>query len=626
MTEISVSHLYKSYGDNVVLHDLSLEVFSGEKVALVGGNGAGKTTLLRILSGSESFDSGTVSIATGRRVGVLSQLPEFPEAFTAGDVLRDAFAPILAMKLELEELESQMTTDHAPALLTRYGKLSHAYEVSGGFDLETPLARVRAGLQIDDALYERPFDKLSGGEQTRINMARLILSDADLLLLDEPTNHLDVKSVEWLEGYLSRYKGAVVAVSHDRYFLDNVARRVIELRDGKAESFTGNYSHYASVRRVRRETQKLAYERELRERKRLTDTARRMHDYAGKNAKLHKRAFAIEKRIARVGATERPETEWVLRGGFRSDCFGGADVLRIEKLSCGFQCPLFDSVSLSVRAGERIGILGDNGAGKTTLLRAIMGTHAPLSGVVRRGPSVKPAYLPQQVCFPHPQRTLLDTLLYEQNETTQNARDRLGRFHFIGDDVFARVENLSGGEKSRLMLCMLMKNKVNLLLLDEPTNHLDISSREWMEEAVEGFKETLLFVSHDRWFIARFATRLWVVERGGVTDFPGTFAEYSAYLADRSVPSAPVVEGKLLQPKNTPAPAEAKHGREQRVREARLRALQSEIEKREERLGDIEREMEDAATDAAALQTLFEEQAALTAEKDDLYEQWGAMI
>jgi len=633
MIEISVSHLIKSYGDNIVLTDVSLEVQSGEKVALVGVNGAGKTTLLRVLSG-EPFDAGTVSVAPGRRVGVLSQLPVYPKAYTTEDVLRDAFAPLIQLRRELEDLEHAMRDDHAPALMVRYGRLSAEFEMRGGFDMETPLKRTCAGLQIDGGLYARPFHKLSGGEQTRVNLARLILADADLLLLDEPTNHLDIKSTEWLEEYIARYKGTVVVVSHDRYFLDNTVTRVIELSQGKAVSYSGNYSFFARARAERLKTQREAYERQQQEKKRLLDTARRMHDYAGKNDKLHRRAFAIEKRAARVETTERPPTEKTLRAAFQTDDFRAADVLRVRELSCGFAAPLFFDVSLTVRGGERIGILGDNGAGKTTFMRALIGELRPIGGGIWRGPSVKMAYLPQKVAFQHPERTLLDTLLYEQNETTQNARDRLGRFHFTGEEVFQPVSSLSGGEKSRLKLCMLMRDRVNLLLLDEPTNHLDIASREWMEEAVASFHETLLFISHDRYFIARFATRLWIVENGGVTDFPGTFAEYRARPAAQPRRNSEFgvrnseLRGETRSPAVSPSARKespAKKGKEQRVKEARQRVLEAGIKKRETRLSEIEQEMTQNAADADLLHTLFEEQKRLEAERDGLYEEWGTL-
>ncbi len=619
MVEISISGLTKYYGDRLILDDLSLEVYSGEKVALVGKNGAGKTTVFRILSGEEPFEAGHVSLAPGRRVGILSQLPVYPAGFTAGDVLRDAFAPLTALKAELEALETAMQTDHSRALVARYGKLSTEYEVRGGFDTETPLARVRAGLQIGDDLFNRPFDRLSGGEKTRINLARLILMDTDLLLLDEPTNHLDMKSIEWLEDYVARYKGTVMAVSHDRYFLDNVAGRVIELSGGKAASYSGNYSFYVMERDSRLETQRQNYEREQREKSRLLATARRMHDYAGGNDKLHRRAFAIEKRAQRVETTDRPPTEKTLHVRFGVDSFRAADVLRINELAKGFGKPLFAGVSLTVRGGERIGILGDNGTGKTTFMRILAQELRQDRGDVWRGPTVRQAYLPQLVEFAHPERTLLDTLLYEQDETTQNARDRLGRFHFTGEDVFKQVCSLSGGEKSRLMLCMLMKHNVNLLLLDEPTNHLDIASREWMEEAVNSFHETLLFISHDRYFIARFATRLWILENGGLTDFHGTFSEYRAREATLTPPSA------TRQDKTRPTPAQdaqPKRGKEQRVRDARLRALETDIEKKESRLKAIDGEMEQNATDPVSLTALLDEQEALVHDRDVLYAEW----
>jgi ATPase subunit of ABC transporter with duplicated ATPase domains len=621
MIEISVSHLTKTYGDRVILDGLSLEVYAGEKVALVGRNGAGMTTLLRVLTGEEPFDSGAVALPPGRRAGVLSQMPVYPAGYTAGDVLRTAFEPLMALRREMEALERDMKTDHAPGLLARYGRLSTEFEARGGFDTDTPLALVRTGLQIDDGLFARDFVRLSGGEQTRLNLARLILMDTDLLLLDEPTNHLDMRSIEWLEGYLSRHRGTVMVVSHDRYFLDNTVTRVIELSGGKAVSYSGNYSFYAADRARSLETQRLRFERTQREKTRLMDTARRMHDYAGKSAKLHKRAFAIEKRAGRVETVERPPAERTVHVRFNADGFRAADVLRLHELSCGYEGKaLVAGVTLTVRGGERIGILGDNGTGKTTLLRTLAEELPRQGGELWRGPSVKTAYLPQLAAFAHPERTLLDTLIYDQGESVQNARDRLGRFHFRGEDVFKAVAGLSGGEKSRLKLCLLMRESVNLLLLDEPTNHLDIASREWMEEAVEEYPETLLFISHDRYFISRFATRLWVVEKGAVTDFPGTFA---AYRAQSLPPPAVRRDGEAAPP---PEPSAApKRGREQRVRDARLRALEAEMEKREARLRDIEGDMAQNAADAAALTALLAERERLSAERDALFEAWAEM-
>ncbi|MDR1157582.1 MAG: ABC-F family ATP-binding cassette domain-containing protein [Oscillospiraceae bacterium] len=622
MIEIAVSGLGKAYGDNQVLLGLSMEVHSGEKVALVGANGAGKTTLLRILTGEERADGGTVSVAAGRRVGVLSQIPAYPLGYTAGDVLRTAFRPLIALRDEIERLALQMQSDHTPALLARYGALTTEFEMRGGFDMKTPLARVRTGLQIDDDLYGRAFDTLSGGEKTRVTLACLILTDPGLLLLDEPTNHLDIESVEWLEAYLARDKNTLLVVSHDRYFLDRVATRVIELEAGRAESYTGRYSDYAREKAARVKVQRERYEREQREKNRLLATARRMHDYAGGNAKLHRRAFAIEKRAERVEATGRPPAALgSFHVRFGETAFRAADVLRLHDIGKSYGRLLFRGVTLDVRGGERVGILGANGAGKTTLLRVLAGELALDAGQIWRGPSVRQAYLPQAVRFAHPERTLLDTLLYEQNETPQGARDRLGRFYFRGDDVFKQVESLSGGEKSRLMLCLLMKDQVNLLLLDEPTNHLDIRSREWMEEAVAAYGETLLFISHDRYFIARFATRLWVFgEDGRVEDFCGTFDEYRARAAQ-----PPPERTKRAEPvPGTSAPADTvpKRGREQRVREARLRGLENEIGQREARLRAIEEEMARCATDAGVLTALLEEQSALTEARDALLEAW----
>ena len=374
------------------------------------------------------------------------------------------------------------------------------------------------------------FDSLSGGEKTRVNLGRLILEDTDILLLDEPTNHLDLRATEWLEEYLDRYKGTVLAISHDRWFLDRVVRRVIEIRDGKAEFYSGNYSFYVVEKERRYQEQLKQYEKEQAKIGQLEKAAEqlRIWAYSG-NDKIFKRAQSMEKRIERMRTTDRPTKERKLEMGFGEWEFRGDEVLTVKDLKKSFDGrTLFDHVDLEVVGGERIALLGDNGAGKSTLLKILLGEEQPDSGKLRFGPTVKIGYLPQIVHFDHPERNLVDTLIYAQDCSTQTARNRLAAFNFRGEDVFKPVSALSGGERSRLRLCMLMDEKINLLILDEPTNHLDIDSREWIEGAVEDYGGNLLFVSHDRYFINRFATRVWMLEDGKVTDFRGTFQEYRA--------------------------------------------------------------------------------------------------
>ena len=529
MIDISISGLVKEFEvGSRILDGLSFQIDTGERVGLLGPNGCGKTTLLRILTGVMDYDEGDVVIAHGKRMGLISQIPVYPAGYTVEDVLETAFEPLHRMETEMTQLSQRMAEgENDPALLSRYDKLSVAFQAGGGYETQTNKNKVCNGLSISQAMRGQLFDQLSGGEKTRVNLGRLILEDTDILLLDEPTNHLDLRATEWLEEYLEKFKGTVLTVSHDRYFLDKVVDRVIEIQGGKAEFYAGNYSFYAIEKEKRYLERLRQYEKEQTEIERLTETARKMHEH--NTELLHKRAFSIEKRIARMQTVNRPTRERKLEVRFGEREFRGDEVMTIKGLSKGFgDRVLFEGVSLEVAGGERIALIGDNGTGKSTLLKIILGEETPDSGKLRMGPTVKTGYLPQQVHFDHPERNLVDTMIYDLDCSAQNARNRLGAFKFRGEDVFKPVSALSGGEQSRLRLCMLMDERINLLILDEPTNHLDIQSREWIEEAVEEYEGNLLFVSHDRYFIDRFANRIWMLENGQIIDFRGSYAQFRA--------------------------------------------------------------------------------------------------
>ena len=499
-------------------------------MGLLGPNGCGKTTLLRILTGVMDYDEGDVVIAPGKRMGLISQIPVYPAGYTVEDVLATAFEPLREMEREMAALAEQMGEGTDPALLARYDKLTAAFEAAGGYETDTKTNKVCNGLTIPQSMREQLFDKLSGGEKTRVNLARLILEDTDILLLDEPTNHLDLRATEWLEEYLDKFKGTVLTVSHDRYFLDKVVNRIVEIQAGKAEFYSGNYSFYVVEKERRYEEKLRQYEKEQAKIEQLEKAAEQMRvwAYSGMD-KTFKRVKSMEKRIERMRTTDRPTRERKMEVRFGEREFRGDEVLTIKGLTKSFgERTLFSNLSLEVAGGERIALLGDNGSGKTTLLKILLGEEEPDAGKVRMGPTVKVGYLPQHVHFDHPERNLVDTLIYEQDCTAQTARNRLAAFKFRGEDVFKPVSALSGGEQSRLRLCMLMDEKINLLILDEPTNHLDIQSREWIEEAVEEYEGNLLFVSHDRYFIDRFASRIWMLEDGHITDFRGNYQEYQA--------------------------------------------------------------------------------------------------
>ena len=618
MIDIDVKNLKKSFEvGHDVLSDLSFEVNAGEHVGILGANGCGKTTLFRLLTGEYAPDEGSIAIHKGRRIGLISQIPVYPAGWTTEDVLREAHARLRAMSDRLRELETLMATDSSRALLDEYDRLSDDFRRLGGYDMDRERNRVANGLDIPAEMRAREFDKLSGGEKTRVNLARLILEDTDILLLDEPTNHLDLRATEWLEDYITHFRGTVLAISHDRYFLDTIAQRCIEIVDGRAEFYSGNYSFYAVERQRRFDEQLKKYEKDQAKIEQLQKAAAQMHLWAFMgNDKLHKRAFSMEKRIERLSQTEKPKEAKRLSAGFKESEFRADEVLVADNLGKGFSGrTLFSGVEFKVTGGERIAVIGDNGTGKSTLVKLIVGEEQPDTGYVRRGPAVRMAYLPQIVKSRDPNLSAADTVIDECRCTMQEARDSLGAFGFTGEDALKAVGTLSGGEQSRLRLCILMRADVNLLILDEPTNHLDIPSREWMEDAISGYGEALLFVSHDRYFIEKFANRIWCFENGRITDFRGTFGEFRAYrerqqaIAQAAKSAAPKPEKK---PKRSGTPE----------REKQLRRVEREINKAEARLAELEAECEANASDYVRLMELDAEREELNKSLDALYIEW----
>ena len=619
MIDISVTNLVKEFEvGSKILDGLTFQVDSGERVGLLGPNGCGKTTLLRILTGVMDYDEGEVVIAPGKRVGLISQIPVYPAGYTVEDVLDDAFAPLHKMEREMTQLAETMGRGEDEAAMARYDKLTAAFQAGGGYEMDTNKNKVCNGLSISAQMRQRPFDKLSGGEKTRVNLGRLILEDTDILLLDEPTNHLDLRATEWLEEYLEKFKGTVLTVSHDRYFLDKVVDRVIEIQGGKAEFYSGNYSFYAVEKERRFEERQRQYEKEQAKIQQLEKAAEQLRTWAYSGMdKTFKRAQSMEKRIERMRVTDRPKKTRKMEVRFGEREFRGDEVLTIKHLKKSFGSrTLFDDVNLEVAGGERIALLGDNGTGKSTLIKILMGEESPDEGKLRLGPTVKIGYLPQIIHFDHPERSLVDTMIYDLDCTAQTARNRLAAFQFRGEDVFKPVSALSGGEQSRLRLCMLMDEKINLLILDEPTNHLDIQSREWIEEAVEDYTGNLLFVSHDRYFIDRFATRIWSIEDGGIVDFKGTYQQYLAFRQRQ----------KTVQ-KEPPKAAEPKKEKPKRPGgtknlEKEVAAAERAVAKAEEEMYDLGQQIQEASSDYLKLQDLCQQRDALEEEILKLYGTW----
>ncbi len=619
MIDISVQNLVKSFdSDQNVLDGVTFDVQSGERVGLLGKNGAGKTTLFKILTGELDYNSGAVVFAPNKKVGLISQIPQYPADYTVEDVLHTAFAELERIKTQMRELERQMSAHASKELLQRYDALTSRYMVGGGYEMDTDMDKICNGLAITAAQRQQRFDSLSGGEKTRVNLARLLLEKTDILLLDEPTNHLDMHSVEWLEEYIQRFKGTVLAISHDRYFLDRVVSRIVEIHDGRAEFYSGNYSFYVQEKQARFELQLKQYEKEQAKLGQLGFTLERMKGWGINNRTLYRRAMSIQHRMERIEKTERPTQDKTMRARFAERSFFGDEVFSVKGLGKAYGGrTLFEDVELQVAGGERIALLGDNGTGKTTFLRVLLGQEAG-AGRIKFGPTVKWAYLEQTIRFAHPERTLLDTMLYEKGCTVQTARDRLGAFLFEGEDVFKTVGSLSGGEQSRLRLCMLMDEKINLLVLDEPTNHLDIASREWVEDALEQYEGTLIFVSHDRYFVDKFATRVWELENGTIRDYPCGYEKYRSIKAHEAMAE----QAASKQKKEHKAKPKSANGRSL---EKQVRALEREIESLEQRVAALDAQIEASATDYQALAQLMEDKSQTEHTLSARMDEWEAL-
>ena len=617
MIDIAVHNLTKFFviGENL-LEGLSFEVQEGECVAILGRNGCGKTTLFKILTGEMDYDEGEVFVNPNKKLGLISQIPKFPDGWTVEQVLRSAYLPVLRTKQRMEQLEQDMASGATAEQLREYDTLVNRFQSGGGYDMDVETDKVCNGLGITKQQRCQEFSSLSGGEKTRMNLARLLLEKTDILLLDEPTNHLDLRSVEWLEGYINTIKSTVLVISHDRYFLDRVADRVVEIVDGHGEFYSGNYSFYIEEKQARFNLQLKHYEQEQAKLKQLGYTVERMKGWGINNRTLYRRAMSIQHRMERIRKTERPKTEKTMKATFGEKEFSGDVVFTTKGMRKAYgDRTLFSDVELRVEGGERIALLGDNGTGKTTFIKCLL-DQEDCEGKIRFGPTVKWGYLPQIIHFDHPERTLYDTMLYEKNCTPQTARDRLGAFLFQGEDVFKQVGNLSGGEQSRLRLCMLMDEKINFLILDEPTNHLDIASREWVEAAIEEFEGVLLFVSHDRYFIEKFAERIWVLEDGVIRDYRCDYKKYRSIIEHEAMTKSVVAaEPKIKKEKPKGGTKET---------DKLIRRLEREIEKQEQQIAAVDEKIEAAAADYQELTRLLAEKEEMETVLMDLMEQWEA--
>src|SRR6266699_982848 len=558
-----LSEVQKSYGAQDVLRGASLQVNPGEHVGLVGRNGAGKTTVFRLITGEEAADQGDVVRARGVRLGLLDQHVHFEPGTTVHESALAAFGHLQQIEHEMHELEHRMgeAVDDLDKVLERYSDLQHQFEREGGFEYTAKAEAILQGLGFDRTTWTLETEKLSGGQQNRLGLVRLLLAEPDVLLLDEPTNHLDVVAVEWLEEFLQSYPAGFVIISHDRYFLDRSCRRIIELENGRASSYTGNYSDYLVEREERREAQQRAYDNQQRLIAKTEEFIRR--NLAGQKTKQAKSRRTMLQRLERVDAVRADQSS----GDFRLQEIdrSGTHVLTVTDAAIGYRDKtLARDISLILRRGECLGVIGPNGSGKTTFVRTVLGQLPPLSGELRWGAKVQIGYYAQQLEDLDDRNEIIMELrrVAPVNATAGELRSFLAKFLFVGDDVYKHVRDLSGGEKGRLALAKLIYSRVNVLVLDEPTNHLDIPSREALEEALDAYEGTILTISHDRYFLDRIATQILALDGEGLAEhYDGDYTEYHDWKAsERSITSGPIFEKKDEGPDNV-ATTTAAHSR-----------------------------------------------------------------
>jgi ATP-binding cassette subfamily F protein 3 len=606
MSLLTGTNLAKSFGADDIFEGISVEVPHKARIALVGPNGAGKTTLLNILLGLDTADAGVVARAKGLRMGFLPQRPELAGNHTIWEEMLNAFTDLRRMETKLMQLEHDLA-DPAKhdAVLAPYGELQHRFEELGGYTYETRIKMVLQGLSFSAEEYERPLGKLSGGQRTRALLGRLLLDSPDLLVLDEPTNHLDIQAVEWLEAFLKGFPGAVVAVSHDRYFMDMFASTVWELDFGVLETYRGNYSHYTQQRVER-------YERRWKEFEAQQEFLAKEEEYirrnmAGQNTRQAQgKLKRLETMKKRGKLLNRPRERQAMHLKIGASLRSGDKVLMTKHLAVGYAdgaAPLFETPDITLWRGEVAALIGPNGVGKSTFLKTALGDLPPLSGEVKIGASVQVGYFAQAHELLNPKNSIIDEITRVKPMLPAEARNFLGSFLFSGDDVFRPIETLSGGERGRVALAKLALSGANLLLLDEPSNHLDIDSQEILQNVLAGFGGTILLVSHDRYLIDALATQIWAASPGNLEVFEGT---YSEWVAAKTVPSS-----EFQVPSNTQAPSrkqavqengngKKRHGLNPYQLEKKLAQVETHIEQLEARLADLTDAITQASTEGKA--------------------------
>ncbi|MEW9051548.1 MAG: ribosomal protection-like ABC-F family protein [Neobacillus sp.] len=634
MLEMKLQGIKKFMEATLVVKNITFEAYEGEKVGIVGANGSGKSTILKLIAGilpmhyypgypqtsSPGYDEGLIHLPRGATKAYLEQSPVYPEGLKVIDVLNLAFEEIDNIESEMREIEEQMKTLQDIALekaLKKYSDLVQLFEVKGGYEREEKLSKVCTGLQFTESFLNKDFDLLSGGEKTTVVLGKLLINNPDILLLDEPTNHLDMDAIEWLEGYLKSYKGIVIIVSHDRYFLDNVVTKIVEIEDMESISYKGNYSAFVSQKE---ENMRIQYEHFREQQKKIHNmekTVMSLRDWAMRadNNKFFRRAASIQKKLDKMSRIDKPVFERRnMRLDFKATQRSGNETIKAMGLSKSYdEKVILQNADIMIYYGERVGLVGPNGSGKTTFLKMMLGEELPDKGVVELGANVQAAYLPQIITFKDEELTVLETFREDISILEGKAREYLAKFMFYKKSPFKKVKFLSGGERIRLKLAMLLYQDINLLILDEPTNHLDIDSIETLEEALEDFQGTIFFISHDRYFINKIAERVIAVEDYTLKSYHGNYDDYKSEkekVASLKVSKEPIAKVKKKSTVDPPGEGEKE------IDLKKIESLEKEISELDLAMAEVDQ------LDYEELNHLFGRKQALSKELDAVMELW----
>lgn len=643
MFELSLVNVKKYMEATLVLKNINFQVYSGEKVGIVGVNGSGKTTVLKLIAGilpmdycvgypgatSPGYDEGFINKPSGATCAYLEQIPQYENGIKVIDVLKMAFSEVYEIEEKMHKLEDEMKVLKGEELersLKQYSRLVQSYEVKGGYNTEEKLAKICTGLKFTQNFLDKEFNLLSGGEKTTVILGKLLMDNPDILLLDEPTNHLDMDSIEWLERYLNNYDGIVIIVSHDRYFLDNVVSKIIEIEDMESKTYKGNYSSYVKQKEEKLLEQMHNYKEQQKEIKSMESTIKDLRDWAirADNSKFFKRAASMEKRLERMKSNEeaqKPKIEnKTMKLNFKNSERSGEETIKAKGLCKSYiDKVIFNEADLLINFKERVALVGPNGSGKTTFLKMLLGEEAPDKGTVELGANVKVGYLPQVITFDNEEYTVIQAFRDDISILEGQARKYLSKFMFFGNSVFKKVKALSGGERIRLKLSMLLYEDINLLILDEPTNHLDIDSIETLEEALEEFKGTIFFISHDRYFINKIGERIIAIEDNKFKSYLGNY-DYYKEIQDRVKLEKEIND--LQKEKVIKKEKKKKEIDEVKKRENEIKKLEIKIQKLEKELEGIELTMSNLELNYEELNELFSKKEELSEELEKVMEEW----